>query len=25
VWDPPWSPDSMTDEGKLMMKVMGFM
>lgn len=25
VWDPPWSPQSMTDEGKLMMKVMGFM
>ena len=25
VWDPPWSPESMTDEGKLMMKVMGFM
>lgn len=25
VWDPPWGPDSMTDEGKLMMKVMGFM
>jgi metal-sulfur cluster biosynthetic enzyme len=25
VWDPPWSPDAMTDEGKLMMKVMGFM
>lgn len=25
VWDPPWGPDSMTEEGKLMMKVMGFM
>lgn len=25
VWDPPWGPESMTDEGKLMMKVMGFM
>ena len=25
VWDPPWSPDAMTDEGKLMMRVMGFM
>jgi metal-sulfur cluster biosynthetic enzyme len=25
VWDPPWSPEAMTDEGKLMMKVMGFM
>ena len=25
VWNPPWGPESMTDEGKLMMKVMGFM
>jgi len=25
VWDPPWSPDSMTEEGKFLMKVMGFM
>ena len=25
VWDPPWSPEAMSDEGKLMMKVMGFM
>lgn len=25
VWDPPWGPDAMTDEGKLMMKVMGYM
>ncbi len=25
VWDPPWGPEAMTDEGKLMMKVMGFM
>ena len=25
VWDPPWSPEALTDEGKLMMKVMGFM
>lgn len=24
VWDPPWSPDSMTDEGRLLMKVMGY-
>jgi metal-sulfur cluster biosynthetic enzyme len=24
VWDPPWSPDSMTEEGKFLMKVMGF-
>ncbi len=24
VWDPPWSPDSMTEEGRFMMKVMGF-
>ena len=24
VWDPPWGPDSMTDEGRFMMKVMGF-
>ncbi len=24
VWDPPWSPAAMTDEGKLMMKVMGY-
>jgi len=25
VWDPPWSPDAMTEEGKFLMKVMGFM
>lgn len=24
VWDPPWSPEQMTDEGRLMMKVMGY-
>jgi len=24
VWDPPWSPDMMTDEGKLLMRVMGY-
>jgi metal-sulfur cluster biosynthetic enzyme len=24
VWDPPWSPDSMTEEGKFLMKVMGY-
>jgi len=24
VWDPPWVPDKMTDDGKLMMKVMGY-
>jgi len=24
VWDPPWTPDSMTEEGKFLMKVMGF-
>ncbi|MCU0308596.1 MAG: metal-sulfur cluster assembly factor [Thermoleophilia bacterium] len=24
VWDPPWGPDKMTDEGRFMMKVMGF-
>lgn len=24
VWDPPWGPDRMTDDGKLMMKVMGY-
>ncbi len=24
VWNPPWSPDAMTEEGKLLMKVMGF-
>jgi len=23
VWDPPWSMDKMTDEGKSMMKSMG--
>ena len=22
VWDPPWGPDQMTDEGRLIMKVM---
>ena len=24
VWEPPWGPDKMTDDGKLMMKVMGY-
>jgi metal-sulfur cluster biosynthetic enzyme len=24
VWDPPWSPDAMTEEGRFMMKVMGY-
>ncbi len=24
VWDPPWSPDRMTEEGKFLMKVMGY-
>jgi metal-sulfur cluster biosynthetic enzyme len=24
VWDPPWSPEMMTDEGKLLMRVMGY-
>jgi metal-sulfur cluster biosynthetic enzyme len=24
VWDPPWSPEAMTEEGKFLMKVMGF-
>ena len=24
VWDPPWSPDSMSEEGRFLMKVMGF-
>jgi metal-sulfur cluster biosynthetic enzyme len=24
VWDPPWSPEMMTEEGRFMMKVMGF-
>jgi len=24
VWDPPLSPDSMTEEGRFMMKVMGY-
>ncbi len=24
VWDPPWSPDSMSEEGRFMMKVMGY-
>jgi metal-sulfur cluster biosynthetic enzyme len=24
VWDPPWSPDSMTEEGRFLMKVMGY-
>ncbi len=23
VWTPPWGPDKMTDDGKLLMKVMG--
>jgi metal-sulfur cluster biosynthetic enzyme len=24
VWDPPWSPEAMTEEGKFMMKVLGY-
>lgn len=24
VWDPPWSPDSMSEEGRFLMKVMGY-
>jgi len=24
VWDPPWSPDAMTEEGRFLMKVMGY-
>ncbi len=24
VWEPPWSPESMTEEGKFLMKVMGY-
>lgn len=24
VWDPPWTPDSMTEEGRFLMKVMGY-
>ena len=24
VWEPPWSPDAMTEEGKFLMKVMGY-
>lgn len=24
VWEPPWSPEQMTEEGRFMMKVMGF-
>ena len=24
VWDPPWSPEAMTEEGRFLMKVMGF-
>ncbi len=24
VWDPPWTPEKMTEEGRFMMKVMGF-
>lgn len=24
VWEPPWSPEKMTEEGRFMMKVMGF-
>jgi metal-sulfur cluster biosynthetic enzyme len=24
VWDPPWSPESMTEEGRFLMKVMGY-
>jgi len=24
VWDPPWSPEQMSEEGRFMMKVMGY-
>ncbi len=24
VWEPPWSPDAMTEEGKFLMRVMGY-
>lgn len=24
VWDPPWSPEMMSEEGRFMMKVMGY-
>ncbi len=24
VWDPPWSPEQMTEEGRFLMKVMGY-
>jgi metal-sulfur cluster biosynthetic enzyme len=24
VWEPPWSPEAMTEEGKFLMKVMGY-
>ena len=24
VWEPPWTPESLTEEGKLLMKVMGY-
>ena len=24
VWDPPWSPEAMTEEGRFLMKVMGY-
>jgi metal-sulfur cluster biosynthetic enzyme len=24
VWDPPWTPEKMSEEGRFMMKVMGF-
>jgi len=24
VWEPPWTTDSLTEEGKLLMKVMGY-
>jgi metal-sulfur cluster biosynthetic enzyme len=24
VWEPPWSPDAMTEEGRFLMKVMGY-
>lgn len=24
VWDPPWGPEKMTDDGRLLMKVMGY-
>jgi len=24
TWDPPWSPEAMTEEGRFLMKVMGY-